>query len=230
MKFIKQPIAPKTHLTLSVILREQGNEIRSAVHNICTLLSQGLEISEKVQNNTIYRYPEQTIHFSLVHFLSDPADFTTPSGRKIFETNHANIITKIEQLVPALSSRIIDTTIAIKNIYIADQLSSIALEAYLSQDIISFGNGLTNQFEKLNGLPKVKGNPPEDPKRFSVNIFRFFKDATEEENNLLYKRIETINQELVAKPLVFNLRELSLVVSDDFLANDNPVIQSFLIG
>lgn len=208
------------HLTLSVIIKNQkSNKIIDSVLGVQGFLISGLESAI-----SFYICGKDVIHHSLVDFL--PAEeFQNVLEIKNYKQEHQDLITTIIRAVEKLKNEMEDRQTIIKSVYKSEK--SIALEAYPSQDILNFAERLGDSIKMKGGFPKVKGFPPEKPKKFAINIIRFFRLLTKKEDEILRKRIEELNKKLNKQPIVFKLKSLSLVVSDDYLSNPNPEIARF---
>lgn len=214
------------HLTLSNIIYLQSDGILSKILEHQNFLIKDIVFSEQILPNIIYKCQKNIIHHSLVDFL--PAtDFQNISGISKYKENNKDLIESIIKTVNKLKSKIQNKEIVIKSIYKGEK--SIALEAFPSKDILKFSNDLANFVKTVDSFPKVKGFPPNNPQKFTINIIRFFRPLSGKEDILLNNQVQKINQKLKDKPIKFRLKKLSLVISDDYLSNPNPEIANFNI-
>jgi len=212
------------HLTLSHIIKNQDSAI-GLVEIFQKQMLLGFNTETRLVNRTIYKYPLGTIHHSLVDFL--PAvEFNRLTETVFFESKHKNLINNISKEVEN-NADIENKTIIIKSVYKDEK--SIALEAYPSQDILNLASKIANNVETEVGFPKVKGFPLKKPEKFAINIVRFFRELGGTENQILDERIKELNQQLANEPINFELKNLSLVISDDYLSNPNPEVVKFNI-
>lgn len=208
------------HLTLSNILHNQESVLDKLESIQNELLLDIVSVTE-LEDDNIYKYPLSTIHHSLVDFIP-PEGLNSVSETNNYRRKHKDFIKLVSRYVNIYKADIINKCIIIKSIYKGED--SIALEAYPSKDILKFTNEIANNIKSTEGFPMVKGFPPEKPERFAINLVRFFRGLTEDENKLLSLRVANINKKLEERPIEFKLMSLSLVVSDDYLSNPKPEI------
>jgi len=212
------------HLTLSNIIKNQDS-VLGLVELFQKQILLGFNVETKLLDNTIYKYPLNTIHHSLIDFL--PAvEFNKIIETEYFQLRHRDLIEKIILEIERKDC-IKDKTIIIKSIYKNEK--SVAVEAFPSQDILKFASDIAVSVKTGDGFPKVKGLPPEKPEKFAINIIRFFRQLSVRENQVLDERVSELTKGLEKKPIEFELKKLSLVVSDDYLSNPNPEIKNFNI-
>ncbi|OGD57043.1 hypothetical protein A2V71_00320 [Candidatus Berkelbacteria bacterium RBG_13_40_8] len=210
------------HLTLSNIIKDQSNEIISLV-----LEAQSFTISNLSSTTSFYICSKNIIHHSLVDFL--PArEFKNTSEITSYKKEHQTLIINIIQAIEKLKNEIKDKQIIIKSAYIGGK--SIALEAYLSSDILNFAYEIKKNIKSIGDFPKVKGFPSEKPKKFAINIIRFLRPLSTQEDQILNERVLELTKKLQEKPIEFELKRLSLVVSDDYLSNPDPEITKFVLN
>ncbi len=215
-------IANHLHLTLTNIIKDQSYTAINEVLQLQSLLKRGL-----LDLNSIVTPEINTIHHSLVDFLP-PEEFSgDPSGIANYKHRHQKLIQEIDRIINKEISIIKDANIVINSAYKGEK--SIAIEAYPSPDIIQFAKSVANKIKTRRDYPRVKGFPPENPYKFAINAMRFLRDLEKKEENNMIKIVSVINDRLKAEPLKFDLKTLSLVVSDDFLSNPNPTIKQYYI-
>ncbi len=207
------------HLTLSNILIDQNSDLINEVSRLQGILKKGLS------DFNLVSIPESNIiHHSLVDFL--PAvEFHNHNDVVNFKLQHRKLVKEIDSFASALIQNIKDRDVFIYSSYKGEK--SIALEAYPSKDILTFANLLVDKIKTFDGYPQVKGFPQENPYKFAINIIRFFRNLIKVEDENFLKSISKINNELKVNPIRFQLKKLSLVVSDDYLTNTNPVERKF---
>jgi len=210
------------HLTLSNIIKNQNYEIINSILGI-----QGLLISDLESAVSLFICAKDIIHHSLVDFLPTEK-FENASDIVNYKRKYQDLIVKIAKAVEKSKNDIENNQIVIGSVYKGEK--SIALEAYPSQDILSFAEKIKMSVKTEGDFPKVKGFPPEKPEKFAINIIRFFRKITGTENQIFNERVVELNQQLENKPIIFNLKNLSLVISDDYLSNPNPEVANFIIN
>lgn len=210
------------HLTLSNIIKDQNGTLVNEALRFQSLLRKGF-----ADLNLVTVCESSIIHHSLVDFLPPSEFHGEPHEIADFNARHQKLIQDIHQVIQHEITNIKNTNININSTYKGKK--SIALEAYPSLDILSFANKVAEKIKTAEDYPHVKGFPPENPFKFAINIIRFFRDLEDGEDQNLIQIVSEINSQLKSEPVKFNLKKLSLVVSDDTLSNPNPEVRQYLI-
>lgn len=183
----------------------------------------------------IYKYPTESLHFSIVNFATyniiSLQDFD--NARKIIEktTNFKKLKTKIKDFTTILLKF---RKVKIRRIYLSAGIeNSLALNAFPdNKDFFEIlekeGECIKKKMAKdlINNDFKIKAYPKENFRYFALNIFRFIdrKEFTFNQRGSFYKKIEEeINLKLKKNPIVIKT-ESCIVISDPYLANDKPQI------
>lgn len=214
------------HLTLSNIIGSYQNNTLMKIINYQSYLLRNFSISNQILLCNIYEYPTKTIHHSLVNFLP-PKPFVNYYEIKNYKQELRQYINLIVPIIREDLHHIHNKEVIIKSIYMSDK--SIALEAYPSEDILKSANKIVKSIGQANDFPKVKGFPIENPNKFAINLIRFFRKMSKSEKEIFISRLNKINKELTNNPIIFNINNLSLVISDDYLSNKSPEIIRFNI-
>ena len=108
---------------------------------------------------------------------------------------------------------------------------SLALNIYVDKPKLGDIEEDVKQKLLKKGIPnnnvKVKVYTDGVCKYFPINIFRFISKKEEYLKSRcfskLYEEIKKINKDLDSNPIPFEIREFTPVISDPYLANDNPL-------
>lgn len=212
----------KWHLTISAILEK--NKSDSEIFKVQDRILKNIP-TVNIVGNGIYKYPKDRVHFSIINF---PDLGKTNSNFIDFSKEREEIIDKIQEVFLNFNGKFEKK--AMNNIvefaYIYPHSSdSLAIQAFLGEDLIKFLNKMTSEFIKIKGIGKVilKSYPYHGEQvRMPVNIARFFRELTTEESKLIGDNANEYNNLSMSQNLDdMKLSKLSFVVSDDWLSNDD---------
>lgn len=211
---------PKTYyLTISAILNL--NNASSEVVKIQGKILKDIS-SQNLIGSGIYKYPIDTIHFSIINFegLSSSID-----AEKIFKQKRQSHIEKIKKVLHEFDQeQIVDKKIKFAYIY-RKKPNSIAIQTFPSKKLYSFFKKVRKKFNEDADLrpAEIKKFEYDGSIRFPVNIIRFFRELTKEEYDNIAQRVLTKNQQS-KKGYLFEseLSHISFVLSDNWLSNQNP--------
>lgn len=189
------------------------------------------------QNRFIYKYPQHTFHFSIVNFATYDivALNKFESAREIIEKtdNFNNLKTAVKGFKDNLIKKISKDNIEVRieKIYLPGGIENSLTLNVSPVDGNFFTDLKTTKADTEKTINenliyhdlKIKAYPDEDYRYFALNVFRFIdKNNTPlNEAGIFYQGLEKINKEIKKE----NLRmKLCIVVSDPYLANNNPII------
>lgn len=211
MKFSGK-ITNNLHLSIAVL-------IGGTVFKFSKELLDAIPYSNGLKPNSVYRVPKDDIHFTLVSFLPPKQLGSPPEESDIREYKNANedLISKVLPKISQLTSRY---GIEIRGVYLADKLTTIALRAYAPDELIRFGESLTDVSPNNQGWPRIKKYKDEGGDYFAVSIIRFFKKLNNEESKILSERIKRLDEKLKARPIRLKVSKsnMHLAISDDYLS------------
>jgi len=178
--------------------------------------------SQSLIGSGIYKYPADTIHFSIINFegLSSGID-----SEELFRQKRQPYIEKIKNILQTFNEReIAQKKIRFAYIYTKKQ-SSIAIQAFPSKDLCDFFKEMCKKFNEEATLRpvEIKKSEYDGCIRFRVNLVRFFRKLTNEEYDNIAEKVLEINQRS-KKGFLFGLEliRISFVSSDNWLSNCNP--------
>ena len=191
----------------------------------------------------IYVYPKNTLHFSMLNFLTIPLNGSTFESRRE-ETQWATWFTSTKQFIEKQLLSVLrksPETFEIRGINLDKKYNAIALKV--------FPNKRTGWFRVLESIDdsmdrelKRRGVPGEfiaggkrlkayqnARKYFAVNVLRFFSDG---QKNTLPKNSGSFEKLVLARtrvlqqlPIGLKIDEPVQVISDDYLSNNDPVVR-----
>ena len=227
------------NITLSVSISENNNCALNSLISIQEELLRGINCTQKIKQG-IYKYPKDSIHFSLINFqdlssieYNNSSDYQNKNIDKIKDIKHViNSITKNQCMIEK-----IDKDIKCGFVYTGskdgkDKLNSLAIQAFLSKDLSEYIEKLRDELnDKLKdrniGAIKIKGYADEKysalTHRFTINLVRFFRFPNDSEYQYIVDATKRINDISSAGPIFesFTLKNIKLIVSDNWLSNDN---------
>lgn len=181
----------------------------------------------------IYRYPEDTFHFSIANFLTyNIVEENFNDSKEIIREDNTfkSALEKARNFKNKLGTETIKTEI--KRIYIPGGIeSSIAVNVFPEQSFL----------EKLKEKRKfmetelvkdliyndfgIKAYPQDNFQYFALNIFRFIsKKESKMKNKNLRNELLEINKNLNKNPITAEFK-INIVISNPYLSNKNPTFK-----
>jgi hypothetical protein len=211
---------PNLNLTISVILHL--NNIPAKILDIREEIARDLDSTEEISEDAIYKYRLNTLHFSAINFIGLKGE---DSPERLIKSEYPKV-EKIKSILEKNSGKnISDRSLDFRYIYTGRKgkkkdVKSMALQVYPSIELCRFFEDLKVELSEHSlGDIEIKSND----NRFTLNLIRFFRELNYEEKNIICGNVKNINEKSEKSVLCsFELKRLSFVVSDNWLANDNP--------
>ncbi len=222
----------KYGLTLSAILLK--NNAENKIIDRQEELIKDISYTEKIRHG-IYKYPAKSLHFSILDFEDlGSIEYKDQESYEKAMSDKIDIIKNTITLVVKEIAKPKDPVVKFGFIYTGctgKELCSLAIQAFLSEEQVKYIKKLhENLSDKLSGdgvgAIKIKGFSDghlfKDEHRFAINLIRFFRNPTDHEYARLVEKVSEINLNSSKHPLGdFDLREITFVVSDNWLSNNN---------
>lgn len=185
------------------------------------------------QNRFIYRYPGDTLHFSILNFAT--YNIVTlcnfEGARKIIKNtaNFRELIKEIKKFKNSFTKKV--EKVRIERIYLPGGIEGslalsvlpVTINGKLFEDLNSIKKNTEREMNKklISHDLKIKAYPEGDCKYFALNIFRFIDkdDTLLDQGGSFYQEIEKINQEIKKETIKI---KPCIVISDPYLANNEP--------
>lgn len=223
---------PKTwYLTICAILNS-NNGAEGAVRIQEEILN-GIN-TQGIIGSGIYKYPKETIHFSIINFRGLASDTDTEEE---FRQKRLRHIEKIKSILRSFDGqKIIDKKVQFAYIYTGDpnkckdKPESISIQAFPSNEFWNFIERVKENLEEDSDLrpAKIKRYLYDGCARLPVNIARFFRELSNDEYEIIAENVYNFNKgcqdDANSGKYGFELEinKLSFVLSDNWLSNDNP--------
>ena len=231
MKIYSEKKKEKLNITLSVIIRQQNNSVfLNFIKEIQEQIIRYIPLNKRIQ---IYKYPIDTIHFSLMNFTSFELDVDFENARKIIELQewypgfleYAN-----EEIV-----KVPRTTFEFEKFFKKPDGSikgSIALniknkDNYWRDVVLKKIEDETYRKLKELKIPVNDFGIKSHGDFFVVNLLRFFgeEDGFLGESFELEKLMEEKRDKFPELKVVYPI----VVISDQYLSNNDPQIIPFIL-
>ena len=230
---IKIDDKPRTfYLTIGVIL--SLNNSSSKVIEIQEEFSKQLN-AQSIVGAGIYKYPADTIHFSIINFSGLSSSIENEQEFKEKRKSHINKIKSILSKLDLQKIKKDNKKVDFSYIY-TKNIESLTIQAFPSEALCEFfEKNVKKELEKdpdLNPV-KVEWSEFKNSKRFRVNIIRFFRKLSNIEYDIVACNVKAINlkcdndgKKVKNSLFEMELKHISFVFSDNWLSNENPELYS----
>lgn len=224
------------NLTLSVLL-EFDERMLKEVLSLQDRALHEVHYSSLLNESTIYRYPISTFHFSIINFATCNG-FLADHTRLEFEIKYRELIRKLLEEIPKYLVIFKTWELKIDRLYPYSDGSkpsdSIAANIFLPKRKLSQLKIDLRALVEYSLVPnddeRLKAYEDDKGLYFPINLVRFFRELSKQENSVLTEGIDDINDGFKKRRAEkLKLKRLSLVVSDNYLSNQAPEIAHFLL-